>query len=152
MDKVFPKTIDNQYRGHKIALIFFYLFTAMTVVRSLIHMFSKDGGAQSIATIPLDSFSAQASSVIVLIFALWGLSQLLMGVLYVIVLWRYKSLIPLMYLFIFLEYVLRIVLGTMKPIVTDSVPPGAVVNLVFPPLALILFALSIRKTAKKSDL
>lgn len=148
MNKVFPKTINNQYHGHKVALLFFYLFTAMTVVRSLIHMLSPDGGAQSIATIPLDSFSTQASSVVILIFSLWGLSQLLMGLFYVIVLWRYKSLIPLMYIFLFLEYILRIILGIMKPIVTHSVAPGAIINIIFPPLVLILFFLSIRNSKK----
>ena len=79
MNKVFPKTINNQYHGHKVALLFFYLFTAMTVVRSLIHMFSPDGGAQSIATIPLDSFSTQASSVVILIFSYVGALTIING-------------------------------------------------------------------------
>ena len=101
--KILPKQINDHYKGRKIALYFFYLFTVMTVVRSLIHMFASDGGAQSIATIPLDTFSEEGASVVVLIFSLWGLSQLIMGVFYVIVSWRYKALIPLMYVFIFLS-------------------------------------------------
>ena len=66
--KVLPKEINNNYEGRKIALYFFYLFTIMTVVRSLIHMFAPDGGAQTIATIPLDTFTNEGASTIILIF------------------------------------------------------------------------------------
>ena len=149
LEKVFPKTADNTYKGNKIALYFFYLITANTVVRSLIHTFAADGGAQSIATIPLDSFSTQASQTVILIFALWGLSQLIMGILYVIVAFRYKSFIPLMYVFILFEYVMRMVLGMMKPIVTTGTAPGGVGNYVMIALALIMFIFSVNQTKIK---
>lgn len=143
VSNILPNIIDNKYRGNKIALYFFYLITAVTVVRSLIHTFSADGGAQSIATIPLDNYSAQASQTIILIFALWGLSQLIMGIFYVIIALRYKSLIPLMYIFIAFEYLMRLVLGIMKPIVTEETAPGGLANFILIPLAVILFVLSI---------
>ena len=141
--KVLPKEVNNNYEGRKIALYFFYLFTIMTVVRSLIHMFAPDGGAQTIATIPLDTFTNEGASTVILIFSLWGLSQLIMGIFYVIVSLRYKSLIPLMYLFILIEYLMRLILGTLKPIETSGTAPGAIINFIFPPLVLILFLLSI---------
>ena len=141
--KVLPKEINNIYEGRKIALYLFYLFTIMTVVRSLIHMFAPDGGAQTIATIPLDTFTNEGASTVILIFSLWGLSQLIMGIFYVIVSLRYRSLIPLMYLFIFIEYLMRLILGSLKPIETSGTAPGAIINFIFPPLALILFLLSI---------
>lgn len=147
--KILPKEINNNYNGKKIALYTFYLFTIMTVVRSLIHMFAADGGAQSIATIPLDTFSPQGASTVILIFSLWGLSQLIMGIFYVIVIWKYKSLIPLMYIFIFLEYLMRLILGIIKPIETTGTAPGGVINYIFIPLTIILFWLSINH--KKSN-
>ena len=55
---IFPKTIDNNYRGNAISLILFIPITVVTVARSLIHIYAEDGGAQSIATIPLDSYSS----------------------------------------------------------------------------------------------
>ena len=98
MNMLFPKTVDNTYNGNKLPLYFFYILTTVTIGRSLAHMFLEDGGAQSIATIPLDSYSVEAADVVIHIFSEWGLTQLLFGVLCAIVLWRYKSLIPLMYL------------------------------------------------------
>ena len=146
---ILPKEINDDYKGRKIALYIFYLFTIVTVVRSLIHMFAPDGGAQSIATIPLDTYTTEAASTVILVFSLWGLSQLLMGIFYVIVNWRYKSLIPLMYLFIFVEYVMRLLLGILKPIETTGTAPGSVINYILPPLAMILFLLSINSTKTK---
>ena len=146
---VLPKEINNTYQGRKIALYLFCLFTIMTVVRSLIHVFAPDGGSQTIATIPLDSFSKEGASAVVLIFALWGLSQLIMGIFYVIVLLRYKSLIPLMYLFIFFEYVMRFILGVLKPIETTGTAPGGIINFILPPLAIILFLLSLNKSQSR---
>lgn len=150
MNKFFPKIIDNLYSGHKLPLYLFYLLTTVTIGRSLVHMFVADGGAQSIATIPLDSYSVEAANVVIHIFAEWGLTQLLFGVLYAIVLWRYKSLIPLMYLFILTEYTGRLLLTIYKPIILEGTAPGGVGNYIMIPLALIMLVLSLQKTKKNA--
>lgn len=139
-----PERTHNQYKGNKLALYFFYVITLVTIGRSLVHIFSLDGGAQSIATIPLDSYSEEASDVVIHIFAEWGLTQLLFGVLYVIVLWRYKSFIPLMYLFITIEYSGRLFLTLYKPIILEGTAPGGVGNYIMIPLALVMLFLSLR--------
>ena len=145
---IFPKTIDNSYNGNKLPLYLFYLLTTVTIGRSIVHLFAADGGAQSIATIPLNNYSTEAADVVIHIFAEWGLTQLLFGVLYAIVLWRYKSLIPLMYLFIFIEYTGRLLLTMYKPIVFEGTAPGGVGNYIMIPLALIMLVLSLQKTKK----
>lgn len=145
-EKLFPKTIDNQYRGMSIAKWIFIAFTILTVGRSLAHMFLPDGGAQSIATIALDEFSPAAASVIIGLFCYWGWSQLLPGLLYVIVIWRYQSMIPLMLVFLFAEWVGRYLLETFyKPIETVGTAPGAVGNMILPFVALMMLALSLQK-------
>jgi hypothetical protein len=68
-----------------------------------------DGGEQSIATIPLDAFSSETSTAVIGMFAQWGLTQLMFGLLYVLVLGRYQSLIPLMWLFICFEWIGRLI-------------------------------------------
>ena len=140
---IFPETADNNYRGSKIALYVFMIIVAVTLVRSGIHIFAPDGGAQSIAGFPLNSYSDAASSLVILIFALWGASQLLMGLVYLVVLLRYKSLIPLMYVLIFIEYVSRMLLGVFKPAVSTHVVPGGVGDYIMIPLALIMLFLSL---------
>jgi hypothetical protein len=145
IDRLLPRQADNDYRGSPIALWVFVAVTMMTLARSLIHMFAADGGAQSIATIPLDSFTPNGAASVILIFALWGLSQLLMGLIYVVVLWRYRALIPLMYLLMIFEYAMRIVLGALKPIETVGTAPGAVGDYVLVPLAAVMLFLALRR-------
>ena len=144
LEKIFPKNITNEYRGHPVAKWVFVLITLMTIIRSLIHVLAPDGGAQSIATIPLDSYSSGGAATVILVFALWGLSQLLLGLIYMVVLWRYQALIPFMYLLLIIEYGARIILFHLKPIATTGAAPGGVGSYVMVPLAVIMLFLSVR--------
>lgn len=130
-------------------IFFFSATTLITLIRSLLHMCLSDGGAQSIATIPLGDYKqlvdartcadtepgSECAGNIVAVFAQWGWCQLLMGFVYVVVLWRYRSLIPLMWLFIGVEWAGRAAIGATKPVYADSTPPGARANILFPILA-----------------
>ncbi len=147
LNRVLPATIDNDYQGNRIALYFFYLMTAITLVRSCLHIFLNDGGAQSIATIPLDSYTPGGARAVIFIFALWGLSQLMMGLLYLLVALRYKSLVPLMYVFIFFDWCSRLAIGFYKTMETTETAPGAVGNYIFVVLVPVLFYLSIRRSS-----
>ncbi len=82
IERLFPKNQLHQYQGHPIAKWAFIFITAVTLGRSLVHIWAPEGSAQSIATIPLYSFSQQGAATVVLIFSLWGLSQLLIGVIW----------------------------------------------------------------------
>ena len=124
LERLFPSPVDNRVRGHKLALWLFYPITLVSLVRSCIHIFRSDGGAQSIATIPLDTFTSEGAASLIAIFAQRGLSQLLLAVLFVVVLFRYRALLSLMYLLLLVEYAGRISIGAMKPVVTLEVPPG----------------------------
>lgn len=153
LHRLLPKQVDNDYRGNLLAVWAFVPICAVTIVRSLIHMFRSDGGAQSIATIPLDSYPPQAANAVVTIFALWGLSQLLLGLLYLVVLIRYRALIPLMYLTLIAEYLGRIGLGAWKPLETLETPPGASMSLIMVVLAATMLALALRapQSGKRTD-
>jgi hypothetical protein len=145
IDKIFPKELSNTYQGKTIAKWVFIAMVVMTIARSLAHIFLPDGGAQSIATIPLGAFSPDASAVVIGMFAQWGLTQLMFAVLYVLVLLRYQSLIPLMWLFILIEYSGRLLLAFAKPFETKGQAPGAIGNYIFIPLALLMLTLSLKE-------
>jgi hypothetical protein len=148
LDRLLPVRADNDYRGHPLALWLFVPITLATLVRSAIHVFRSDGGAQSIATIPLDTFSAAAAAALILIFALWGLAQLVLGLFYVAVLLRYRALLPRMYLLLIVEYAGRMGLGAWKPMQTLATPPGARFNLVMVGVAVLMFVASLRTRAQ----
>jgi hypothetical protein len=135
MKLFFPEVFDNKVRFSKIFIIIFYFITAVTIGRSLIHIFAFDGGANSIATIIVFIGNPDPNQVIYFIFSLWGLSQLIIGLLYVVSLIKYKSMIPLWYLLIWFEYGFRIIIGRhLKPMSADilsGTAPGEIGNIVF---------------------
>ncbi|HMF31319.1 MAG TPA: hypothetical protein VKK79_07895 [Candidatus Lokiarchaeia archaeon] len=143
-----PKVVDNSFHGYRIAAIIFLLVTLVTIVRSCIHIFAPDGGASSIAGIDV---SVAGGSNIISLFALWGLSQVLMGLVYLVVYFRYKSLIPLMYLLILIEYTGRTLLGFIKPLEVTHIPPGAIGDYILIPLAAVMLILSLTRPKKKTD-
>ena len=120
LNRIFPKRIDNQYRGHKLAIWFFVPISFMKVAISLVHIFFADGGAQSISTIPLDTYPAGAAQNVIALFSRMGLDQLLLGLLFVVVLIRYRAMIPLMYVLIFVGYIAEKGIVYMKPLSTTG--------------------------------
>jgi hypothetical protein len=142
---IFPSQVDNTYKGHKLGLYFFFFITLVTIGRSCVHIFAADGGAQSIATIPLDTFSQNGAEAVVFIFAQWGIAQLMVGFMYLLVALRYRCLTPLMYLFLFFEWSSRIALGFFKSMETAGVAPAAIVQLVLVLVIPVMFFLSIRQ-------
>lgn len=147
MEKLLPEKAEEKFNGYKFTEIAFLVLTIITIIRSLIHVFAPDGGAESIATINLDMEGAHT---IISMFALWGASQLLMGIFYVIVYAKYKNLIPLMYIFIMMEYSMRILIGLLKPIETTGTAPGAIGNVIIVPIAIFLLIFSLLNP-KKSE-
>ncbi len=144
-----PAKIDNTFAGKKISLWFFYMLTITTLWRSQHHLLATDGGAQSIATIPLDTYSAEASATVIGLFALWGLSQLMIGVVYLAACLKYKALIPFLYALGSIEYGLRaFYIGNDKPIETVGNAPGAIMNV---PLMMILFSMLILSLWRKRE-
>jgi hypothetical protein len=135
--RVFPKQLDNSFRGNRIAVVVFALITVFTLARSCIHIFAPDGGASSIAGI---NTSVEGGSNIISMFALWGLAQLLMGLVYVVVFFRYKSLIP---------FSGRVLIGMIKPLIVSHTPPGAIGDYILIPLAILMLILCFKRSRKE---
>ena len=122
-------------------------------VRSLIHMFKDDGGAMSIATIPLDTYPTGAANTIIAFQALAGIYQLILVFVYMLILFRYRTLLPLGYLLITLEFGLAIpIMGSgWKMMELRGTAPGYVTMWILPSItsALCLFSLPKRSNTKQ---
>ncbi len=146
--KIFPKNINNDYKGYEITVYVFVIYSVISMVRSCIHFFSPDGGAGSIAHIDL----SKGGKNIVFVFALWGSSQLVLALIQLLVSVRYKSLLPFMYVLLFLEYCFRALLGIMKPLVFEAgagTPPGGYLDKIMIPLALVMLILCLMTKKSK---
>jgi len=151
LSRIFPKVIDNNYRGYRLALWFFIPITFMKVAISLVHIFYADGGAQSISTIPLDTYSAGAAQNMIALFSRLGLDQLLLGLLFVVVLIRYRAMIPLMYVLIVVNYVALEGVVYMKPLALAGTSGASTPALVLTVLSISGLVLSLAGKGYKNQ-
>lgn len=79
--------------------------------------------------IPLDTYTTAAAQTVVSLFALLGLSHLMICLLCVVVLLRYRSMIPLVFALLLLEQLSKKLLLHFLPIVRTGTPPASAINL-----------------------
>ncbi len=120
-----------------------YFFAFGNLAIGAVALFSPDSGAQSADGVPLFSFPQAAADAIVGAVALLGVAGFLMGVLYSIAATRYRSMIPLMYLFIVGSYAARRAIGAFKPIPHEGAHAGGAVIIAMTVLAVAGLLLSV---------
>ena len=136
----------NRYDGPAVAVWITTILLVLTTARSLVHLFSPDGGARSIATIDT---SVAGGGNIIAIFGQWGASQLLLvGALWVLRL-RDRGLVPFILGVLLLEPFLRALSGHLKPVVTLGTAPGAALNWVFVPVVALTLYLALCPAEKR---
>ena len=135
INKVFPKN-PSRYEGFRIIRLIALLYMFVMVVRSCIHLFAPDGGAQSIASIDT---SVEGGDNIIAIFHQWGAIQLILAILLLVLFFGYPGLTPLILLTLSLDPVLRFVAGQQMSLTTTGTPPGEALNGVAFYLLLVLF-------------
>ena len=135
INKVFPKN-PSRYEGFRIIRLIAVLYMFVMVVRSCIHLFAPDGGAQSIAGIDT---SVEGGDNIIAIFHQWGAIQLILAILLLVLFFCYPGLTPLILLTLSLDPVLRFVAGQQMSLTTTGTPPGEALNGVAFYLLLVLF-------------
>ncbi len=135
------------YRGCPIAFWAFCLFMLPMIFRGLVHFLKDDSGVQSIATIVAFQGTPDPNNVVYLYSSLWGSQQLLMVGIYLLVIFRYRNLLPLMWAIVAVEVLMRLTAGTLHPLTADyylRTPPGKLLNLPLLAVALVMLALSLR--------
>ncbi|MBL8781264.1 MAG: hypothetical protein JNL06_10035 [Alphaproteobacteria bacterium] len=149
LSRIFPKQIDNDFRGYKLAI---WLLALLLLFKTSISvnavgwnpLMTSGEVLQRADRIPLDTFGANAADTAVLLFAVWGVTHLVLNLLGFIALVRYRTMIPLIYLLMAIDHIGRKAATDAFPILrvsdgTVSVP----VNLILIALLLIGFGMSL---------
>lgn len=144
LNRLLPRHIDNTYHGHKVALWLFAVLVLMKSAISLSSIFDGRDVAISADGIPLDTFTPAGAQAVVSAFAAWGLAQLIICLLCILVLARYRATVPFMFALLLLEHLSRRLLFHVMPIVRTGTPPGFYVNLLLTALMVVGLALSLR--------
>lgn len=156
LTRLFPQQIDNDYRGHVLAI---WLLVPLVLMKFLqganVAGFLGTGNSrqvlETIDNVPVGTFPAEAASQLLFLFAAWGLGVFILGFLGIVVLLRYRAMMPLMYLLLLIEQVGRNALSTIhlaRPFVSLAARPANLINVGF--LLAIVIGLLLSLTGRRS--
>jgi hypothetical protein len=144
--KLLPNN-PTKFEGFRALRIVTAIYLLVMVVRSCIHLFAADGGAQSIAGIDT---SVEGGNNIIAIFHQWGAIQLILAVLLFVLFFRYPGFTPLILLTLALDPVMRFIAGQMMSLTSTGTPPGEALNAASFYLLALLFIASLLKKNQAS--
>jgi hypothetical protein len=134
VSRIFPKAFDNTYRGHWAGL---WLLVPIVILRLIIgtnSMLNTHDVAMKADAIPLDTFPAAAVAAAVSLFSLLGLYVFVLGLLGVLVLIRYRAMIPFYYVLLLAVQLANRALSLAHPMVhsggteVGAIPVGSIVT------------------------
>jgi hypothetical protein len=146
LERVFPSAADFTYRGSRIALWLLGLVLALKLAIALGAIFNGYYAATVADGIPIDSYTPQGAQAFLSLFASLGLSQFILGVFGVVLLLKYRPLVPLFLLLLLVEYAARKGVAAYIPIVRSGQAPGGAINWAIFGVMVLAFILSIRQS------
>jgi hypothetical protein len=142
--RIFPKHVDNTYGGSSLAIWLLTLIVLLKLLMSYAALFDTREMIQTADSIPLDSLGPNGAAAVLTTTKLLGLDHLLLNLLGVAVLVRWRTLIPFTYLLLAIEQIGRKALALAYPIVrTGEAYLPVDPNLVLAAALLIGLALSL---------
>ena len=147
---ILPKQINNNYKGSKIAIYGFYPIMVMWLFRSFTHFLSENAGLVKIASInklPITN-NIDPNNLVYLFASLWGASQLIITLLTILFFFKYRSLLPMLWLIVIFDILLRFISGFLHPLTPEyyiNVPPGSLAQIPLLIYGILMFTISIKK-------
>ncbi len=129
LSRLFPKQADNAYRGSPLAIWILVPILLMKLamgvnVSGLNPWLSNRFVIEHADGIPISSYGPEAASVVMFLFASWGLGLLTISLLGVVVMIRYRAMTPLMYLLLMIDQLGRKAISQFSPIIRPAAPDG----------------------------
>ena len=143
LDTLLPRRADNAYRGHTLALVLLALLLFVKAGIALGSIFNGHTAASSADGIPIDTYTPAGARTVLSLFALLGLSNVLICLVGLVVLLRYRSLVPFMFALLLMQQVGRHMILQFLPIARTGAPPGSAINLAILGVTVVGLALSL---------
>ena len=105
--RIFPSQFDNRFDGHRLALWLLGGLLALKLLMSTNSILNTASVAVGADGFPLESYGAAGARAVLMLFALTSLGQLMLAVLGLLALVRYRAMVPLVYTLLLLEHVAR---------------------------------------------
>jgi hypothetical protein len=145
---MFPSTTDFTYRGSTLALWLLGLVLLLKLAIALGAVFNGHYAASVADGIPIDSYTPQGAQAFLWLFASLGLSQFMLAAVGVVLLARYRALVPLFLLLLIVEYVARKGVNAYFPIMRTDQAPGGAINWAIFGVIVLAFMLSLRQSTR----
>lgn len=150
---LFPKTIDNTYRGQWLGLVFFLpILVLKTVMGFNVAGFNPSVAVrdilQDVDGIPLDAYGAEAAADLVFFANAWGLSLFVICLFAVVALLRYRAMVPLAILFVAIEQVGRKCMNIAEQglrLGPEDMTAGNIINWAFSVMLVLALVLSVMR-------
>src|ERR1700679_4183105 len=144
LERLLPRQIDNLYRGRRLALWLLIPVVLTRLVMGANSIINTRFVASGPDAIPLSSYGTAAAQAVVGLFAVLGLSHLLVALQGVVVLIRYRALVPLFYLLLLAYALGGEAVPTLRPIASNATPGfGVSLSLVHLAATILGFGLSL---------
>ena len=152
LTRLFPKQIDNAYRGHKVAIWLLAIVVLLKAIQGVQSIFNTRSVMENADGLSLANIDSTGAALLLSLFALLGLYFLIVPLLSALILIRYRAMIPLMYLTLLLLYGGSRLVQWLHPVLrAEAYPIGFYVNLVILVLMLLGFVLSLlNRTASRA--
>jgi hypothetical protein len=115
----------------------------LRITQSVLAIFNGYSTARNADGIPLDTYTPAAAQTVVALFAQGALSRLIISLLCVLVLVRYRRAIPFMFVLLLLTFLAGKLIYQFVPLVSTGTSPAYIVNMVMFALMIVGLALSL---------
>lgn len=129
LERILPVTVDNTYSGHILAIWCMIVIVFLKTGMALTAIFATRLAAENAHKVPLGAFSPTATQFLLSALARAGLSTLVVALFCLLVLIRYRAMIPVTYVLILAEQTGRAFLFLRESAIT-GISSALVVNLV----------------------
>ncbi|MBV8798191.1 MAG: hypothetical protein JO208_00040 [Alphaproteobacteria bacterium] len=147
LSRMFPRAFDNTYRGHWLGLVLFVLIIAVKALQGFNSMIRTHQIMTGADGIPVDSFSPVAAAEATQMFALLGMYLLVLPLIGVAALVRYRAMVPFLLLMLIAVQLGARGVHLLHPTLQESTgcaaPIGFYINMGILGLTLLAFVLSL---------
>ena len=147
-ERLFPPQIDNRYCGLRPGPWLFALIVVLKAIIGINSIFNTRAVASGADGIPLDRLGPTAEPIVVSLFALLNVGQLVLALFGVLVLVRYRSMVPIGFLLFLFDHLTRKSVALLHSFETGVPSPAFSINLVMLAIMLGGFALSVMPRSK----
>jgi hypothetical protein len=120
--RLFPKQFDNRYQGYALAILLFALILLLRAAQAVAVLADARETLITADAIPLHTYTAAGAEAVISYATILAFQGLLLPLQGIVVLIRYRAMIPFMYLCLLVLTIGNRVLSSLHPIATADAP------------------------------